>query len=79
MPSGARGRVRLAGGADRHERLFGQPVADELDAPEAADATNVPDRAMLLSKLCEAGPEDVRAEAGGRDDGALVVHGPHRG
>ena len=70
--SGERGhrRVCLASGADRQERLFAQPLPDELDGQEAADATNVPDGTMLLSKLRDARLKDVRPEAGGRHDGA---------
>jgi hypothetical protein len=64
LPEGGHRRIRLAAGTYWNEWLLGQSVADELDGPEAADATNAPKREVLLAKLGESGPEDFRAEAG---------------
>ena len=43
-------RIRLAGGADGYEWLLAQPLPDELDGPEGADATNVSNAAVLLGE-----------------------------
>lgn len=67
-------RVCFSGGAHRYEWLFGQPVANELDSPEASDPSDIADRWVLLCESRQSGSEDVCAQAGGCDDGALVVH-----
>jgi len=72
---GARG---LALGVERHERLAGRPVLDELEGPEKAEAARLADARVLRGEARQLGRQDL-AHRGRVLDHLLLTHRLDRG
>ena len=67
-----------AGRVERHQRLTGGPVADELHGPQGTEAAHLAHRRVPFGQLAQAGPDHLLTQHPGVLDDALVPEDPDR-